>query len=234
MTTPNSGATKAQSKARIVFPDPPERPPEEMTSFDHLTMTGNAHYLALHFGNPDTTLVAGEHYMSPEPRRSIAGLKFPDLLVAFGVDPASYKASNAYVLSEQGKPPDFVLEIASPSTGREDTTVKRDAYAALGILEYWRFDETGQYHRARLAADRLADTRYEPMPIEELSQDVLQGYSPVLNLYIRWDHGRLEWHDPATGAHIATLDTEREARLRAEARVQELEEELRRLRQGPL
>ena len=73
MTTPNSGATKTQSKARIVFPDPPERTPEEMTSFDHLAMTGNVYHLAQHFGNPDTTLVAGEHFMSPEPRRSIAG-----------------------------------------------------------------------------------------------------------------------------------------------------------------
>ena len=52
-------------------------------------------------------------------------------------------------------------------------------------------------------------------------------------MYIRWDHGLLGWYDPSTGKHIATLDSEREARLRAEARVQELEEELRRLRQGP-
>ena len=37
-------------------------------------------------------------------------MRYPDLLVAFGVDPAAYKASNAYVISEQGKPPDFVLE----------------------------------------------------------------------------------------------------------------------------
>ena len=34
--------------------------------------------------------------------------------------------------------PDFVLEIASESTSEEDSTRKRDDYAALGIPEYWR------------------------------------------------------------------------------------------------
>ena len=79
------------------------------------------------------------------------GLRYPDLLIAFDVDPAAYYRSNAYIISEQGKPPDFVLEIASHATGRQDTREKRDAYAALGIPEYWRFDETGRYHRTRLA-----------------------------------------------------------------------------------
>ena len=42
-------------------------------------------------------------------------------------------------------------------------------------------------------------------------------------------NGRLEWHDPATGLHIVTFDYERTGRIRAEARVRELEGELRRL-----
>ena len=32
---------------------------------------------------------------------------------------------------------------------------KRAAYAGLGIPEYWRFDETGDFHGTRLAGDRL-------------------------------------------------------------------------------
>ena len=31
------------------------------------------------------------------------------------------------------------MEVASPSTAENDTGVKRDEYAALGIPEYWRF-----------------------------------------------------------------------------------------------
>ena len=211
---------KNQQKYRL--PDPPEREPDDMTSFDHLALTGSVHHLIQHFGNSETTLVAGEHYLTRIHTRSLAGVRYPDLLIAFDADPAAYKQSNAYVISEQGKPPDFVLEIASRRTGREDVVEKRNDYAALGIPEYWRFDETGDYHGTRLAGDRLAaDGQYQPVPIEEVTEGILQGYSRVLNLLLRWENGQLRWHDPATGRHIATFEDEREARLRAQEEVRE-------------
>ena len=142
------------------------------------------------------------------------------------------------MLSTQGKPPDFVLEIASPSSRRRDRITKRQVYADLGISEYWRFDETDDPRRVKLAGDRLSpEGQYRPIAIERLADGTLQGYSAVLNLYLRWEGGRLRWHDPATGRHIVTLEDERAradreqaARLQAEARARELEAELRRLR----
>ena len=258
MTTANTTAAAPQSPGHFQFPYPPERQPEDMTSFKHLTANGNAHHLLQHLGNPETTLVTGERYISPAPTQDMTGLRFPDLLIAFDVDLAAYERSNAYVISEQGKPPDFVLEIASRSTGREDITTKRNAYARLGIREYWRFDETGLYHRTRLAGDRLVNGWYEPIDVPDLDIEVLQGYSEVLDLNLRWDHGVLGWRDPATGLHIVTYDDlrlsiaaaetraftaetratiaetvarqERAARLQAEAQVRELQEQLQRLR----
>ena len=219
-----------QAPGRFRLPDPPEKHPDDMTSFDHLAATGTAHYLAVHLGNPETTLVAGERYMVVRPTRSMAGSHYPDMLVAFDVDPALYKAGNGYIIEEQGKPPDFVLEVASPHTGHVDVGEKREAYESLGILEYWRFDETGEYHGTRLAGDRLESGRYAPVDVEELSGGVLQGYSRALDLYLRWEEGELALHDPATGRRIATLEDERAGRMQAEARVWELEAELRRLR----
>ncbi len=230
-------AKTPKSQSRFRLPDPPEHPDDKMTSFKQLAATGHAHHLARHLGDPETTLVAGERYVVVRPTQSMAGSHYPDLLVAFGVDPAAYDASNGYIIEEQGKPPDFVLEIASRHTGHIDVGEKRDAYAALGVPEYWRFDETGQYHRTRLAGDRLVEGEYISIAIGEPVDDVLQGYSAALNLNLRWERGVLGWYDPGTGRHIATFDTEREgrlqeqaARIRAEARVQELEAELRRLR----
>ena len=186
---------------------------------------------------------------------SLAGSRYPDLLVAFDVAPAAYKSSNGYIISEQGKPPDFVLEIASRPYRDALTPMRRgEDYAALGIPEYWRFDETGQHHGARLTGERLADGEYvvlpiEELPVEELPDGSLQGYSPVLDLNIRWERGELVFYDPATGRPIATLEderaradderearitaeaglnAEREARITAEARVRELEDLLRR------
>ena len=215
---------------RFRLPDPPEREPDEVTAFDHIYQHGNNRYLALHFGDPNTTLVVADKWIVASPEDNRARARRPDLLIAFDVSPEDYKASNGYVISEQGKPPDFVLEVASGSTAEVDTGAKREDYAALGILEYWRFDETGEHHGARLAGDRLAGQEYEPIPIEEVGPSVLQGYSAVLGLLLRWEQGTLVWIDPATEAPILTYEDQRDRADRAEARNRELEEELHRLR----
>ena len=226
----------------FTLPDPPKSQDEKMTASRRLSLTGGAHFLAQHLGNPDTTIVGADLYIIPIPTAeltSMAGAVYPDLLVAFDADPDLYYAHNGYVISEQGKPPDFVLEVASRSTGRRDAVDKRVIYADLGIPEYWRFDETGQYHGARLAGDRLENGQYEPIRIDQIPGGSLQGHSAVLNVVLRWTDGHLGWFDPATGEHVATFDSERaraeaerEARLQAEARAAELEAELRRLRNG--
>ena len=244
MSTPNAIAGTSHVPQPFVFPDPPEDHDDKMTNYDQMAETGNARYLAVHLGNPETTLVVGERYLALAPTRDMTRLTYPDLLVAFGVHPEDYRQHNAYVISEQGKPPDFVLEVASRSSGQRDVAEKREIYAGLLIPEYWRFDETGRYHGARLAGDRLANGEYEPIDIDELDGGSWQGYSAVLNLNLRWalsgrtpyreglarglPRGRLGWHDPTTGQHITTLEDEREARAAAEARVRELEEQLRR------
>ena len=248
MTTADTAGRVRTPKAgdHFRFPDPPEIPEDKMTSFNQLTHNGTAHHLVQHLGDPETTLVAGEHYLAVAPTSDMTGVRYPDLLVAFGVDPAAYYRSNAYVIEEQGKPPDFVLEIISPSSRRTDRVDKREDYAALGIPEYWRFDEAARRPENRLAGDRLVDGVYEPIPIEELPDGVLQGHSAALNLYLRWEQGQLRLHDPATGRHILTYDdqraqaesereradSERDRADSAEARIRELEEENQRLRGG--
>ena len=219
----------------LPLPDPPEHEPDDMTSVQHLGENGNMHHLAQCLGNPDSTIVSGERFIVPTPGTPSNQRISPDLLIAFNANPALYRQDNSYVISRQGKPPDLVMEIASRRTGEIDVEDKPAKYAALGIPEYWRFDETSEFHGTRLAGDQLVDGRYEPVPIETVEGGVLQGYSEVLNLFIRWENRQLRWHDPKTGQEIPTFEQEREARLGAEARlaeqetrVQELEAELAR------
>ena len=233
MTTADAQSS-SQTLVRFVLPEPPDRHPDEVTSYRYVHLTGNPHFLVRHFAKPETTVIGAELFLVAH--RGYRPRRVPDLLIALDADPDLYDEQNGYIISDQGKPPDFVLEVASPSTAKIDTIDKRREYAELGIPEYWRFDHTGESHGARLAGDRLIGDRYEPIQLEELSPEVVQGRSEVLNLILRWDNGDLHWIDPATNKHIPTFDAEREGRLAeregrlaAEAQVRALQDELRRL-----
>ena len=235
--TPQPGrsarVTTAKSLRTYRLPDRPERAPDDRTNFRQLTATSIVAALRHYLGDPETTLITGDHYLCRAIVPSLAGSQCPDLLIAFDADIEAHKRSNGYVIAEQGKPPDFVLEIASQRTGREDSGNKRKDYAGFGIAEYWRFDETkdGRWHGARLAGDRLVDGAYQPIPIEQHRGGILEGYSRILNLHLRWENGNLRWHKPGTTRPIATFaderlraDREREARLQAEARADQARE----------
>ena len=214
-----------------------------------------AHQAALeaHFGNRDTTLVLSEIPVRHTPGRE--GHRIPDLLVAFEVDQPLAVMQNGYSIRDQGKPPDFVLEVASESTGDLDITDKRRDYANFGIPEYWRFDPTGgERHGVPIAGDRLVGGAYQTVEIHEIASGHLHGHSEALGIDLCWHQGQLRWFDPVSDAHLLTFDeeregriaeregriaeqegriaereariAEREARLAAEARVRELEAEL--------
>ena len=228
MTTPNS-----ETPPRFRLPERPEREPDDRTSAQQLSETGLHHHLKQFLGNPKTTIVSAERYITAQPG---AEMWYPDLMVAYNVDPIAYRETNGYLISEQGKPPDLVLEIASLVTGQIDVGVKRAFYERLLIPEYWRFDATGEFHGARLAGDRLVNGRYQTIEIVELDEATLQGFSQVLNLNWRWEAGWLGCYDPATDRHIPTFDSERArataiaaeriARAQDQARIRELEQQL--------
>ena len=155
-------------------------------------------------------------------------MRYPDLLAAFDADPELYEANNGYVVSLQGKPPELALEVASRHNWRADIEVKPGFSPSLGIREYWRFDETDEFHGARLAGDHLIDGQYHPIIVDELSDGELRGYSEALGLYLCWRQGRLDWYDPSTEDYIPSLESERQLRQQAEERVRQLEAELRR------
>ena len=155
--------------------------------------------------------------------RQRQGLHVPDLLVAFGVDRAGVIDRRGYSIEEYGKPPDFVLEVASVTTGQNDYTQKRDDYAAFGVPEYWRFDPSGgEYHDAPLAGDHLVDGVYQPIDAVQVDESRHRGHSAVLGLDLCWEDGQLRWYDPGNDRYLLTYDAALE-------RVRELEDQVRRL-----
>ena len=202
-----------------------------MTAFDALYKTGSVHYLIQHLGNPDTTLVTAQLPIVASFGDRCIPPRIPDLLVAFDVDPKTYEECNGYVVSQHGKPADFVLEVASAATALMDLFIKREDYAALGIPEYWRFDITGEHYGAKLAGDFLVDGSYRPAELYQPEPGLLQGYSPALDLNLRWDRGRLLWLDPTTEAPIPDYEHQkaRYERARDEAQRIPLERAVERL-----
>ena len=114
------------------LPDPPRV--NDMEQFK--SIVNAAATLGYYFRNRGDVLVSGEGYLRRTAAPDEHGV-FPDCIVTTGVeDPNAIIARNGYVIDEVGKPPDFVLEVASRSTGRRDYTVKREIYANFGVAEY--------------------------------------------------------------------------------------------------
>ena len=125
----------------------------------------------------------------------------PDVLVAFGVGTHS---RSSYKVWEEGKPPDWVLEVASPSTAANDLAFKRRAYAAMGVSEYWLFDPKGDVFpplQPQLQGLALADGRYGRLATR-LTDGLPMIRSGVLGLDLRVEGEFIRMRDPATGEDI--------------------------------
>ncbi len=115
------------------------------------------------------------YYQFGDPTKKIV----PDVYVLFGVP--GIGGMGSYKVWEIGKAPDFVLEVASPSTKHKDRFEKPSAYAEMGVQEYWRFDPQARY-TVPLAGYQLASQGYEPIPIRLRPNGLLAASSEVLGL----------------------------------------------------
>ena len=197
----------------------PEFPPrDDMNNPIYLFRPGYLTTLHRHFGSLETILVISETPLGWQHSQR-EGFLIPDLMLAFDVDPEAVIARRGYAIEEQGKAPDFVLEVASESTGRQDESRKHTGYAAYGVQEYWRFDPSGgDYHQQHLAGDTLVDGGYQPITIIQTDETHYWGHSTALNLSLCWEDGQLRWWDPAAERYLETHEEEAEARISAEAR----------------
>ncbi len=149
----------------------------------------------------------------------------PDFLIVFDVD-AVYIQENLpnYLMWEIGKPPHFVMEVASPSTAANDLGHKRELYERLGVREYWRFDtKGGKLYGQALAGERLVDGVYQQYEISVDEDGSLRGYSELLDLVFYWDGYEFDALDPETGLSLHKVTVAEARKQAAEARIAEEE-----------
>ena len=205
----------------LPMPDSPEQ-------FDSIAYSVAA--LKLHYRERDDVFVGGDMLLYYE-RAAAPGQTgksvAPDTFVAFGVPRKGRGERPSYLLWEERKVPDFVLEVASRSTYRVDRGDKRRLYERLGVGEYWLYDPVGDYLAPRLQGFRLAAGRYAPVAISERVGGVLAGRSEVLSLEVRLYPGdRFRYHDPVAGQDLLSLDETEEARQAAEMARERAEDRL--------
>ena len=192
-----------------ILPDPP-RIIDMMRSDLTLTMSS---VLKIHFGRRKDVLVAGYGYLRQDPMDESERFA-PNVVVAFGVDPKAIISRNGYIISEVGKPPDFIMEVATRFSATPDFADKREGYRRYGVGEYWRFDETGGARNGvPLAGDALANGgAYIPIPIIRDEDFRHWGYSEVLGLRLCWDNGILRFSYPKSDGFLPDqAETKRES-----------------------
>ena len=201
--------------------------------------------LLSHFRQREDVLVGMELRVYYERGDNKAHLQL-DLLVAFGVDRGGNRRS--FKVWEEGKAPDFVLEVASPSTAENDARHKAAEYLAIGVREYWRLDPEGSLMGRPLEGYEASGGRYGPVEAVECAARGRWLRSEVLELDLgsrRQDGATVVvFRDPGTGEEFDGGVEEAEQLRRiaeeranaaekradsAEERVQALEERLRNL-----
>jgi len=184
------------------------------SDFQRKPLTYAVEALDIYFQDRPEVYVSGNlfiYYEEGNPQASIA----PDVFVVLG---ASKRDRSSYLVWSEPKAPDFVLEITSQRTRREDQETKPATYARLGVQEYWQYDPTGDYLAPALQGFRLVARQYEPLPATVSPEGTRVLHSTVLGLDVTLEGGRLRFVDPATGQRLLTHQETEQARRAAEER----------------
>lgn len=213
----------------IHYPDSDGLPMAE-SDFQRKPLIYAVEALSVYFQGRDDVYVSGNlfiYYEEGNPQAVVA----PDVFVVMG---AGKHDRPSYLLWQEPKAPDFVMEITSRSTRSEDQGAKRGIYAFLGVREYFQFDPTGDYLEPPLKGFTLVHDNYQPLPTIEFPNGTRGLHSEVLGLDLRIENGELRFYDPATDRKLLTHSEAEQARhiaearaAAAEARIAELEARLR-------
>ena len=205
----------------IYYPSSDGKPLADNT-WQSRTMLAQYGMLYTRYVNDPNTFVAMAlllYYTEGEPVDVVA----PDLFVSRGV-PNRHR--DWYKVWEEGKVPDFALEVSSEETAKDNLGRNMETYARIGIPEYCVYDPMGGLHFPRLQLFRLSegeDRVYERMRWSEATNGSLAVPSEALGLELRFEDDRLRLWDPAAQEYLLEYAEEHDGRVAAEQRVHELE-----------
>ena len=221
---------------RAMYPSDDDTPlPDAFFQLPHFSYVKDA--ITAWFDGRDDVVVGGDnfvYYMDGDNRANLA----PDCFVAIGVNKAEVLEDWSYFVWRAGKMLDFVMEIASRSTAKNDLGDKYRKYESLGVGEYWMMDPSGgEFYGKPLMGFVNVDGAFVPIPVDESDGGDVTGYCEILDLTFRWIAERNEFRivDPHTGEEFVTYmeylkRAESEAAARAASEAARAESERARVR----
>ena len=204
----------APTETAELYPDS-DGQPMAVSDLHRRILTRTLEVLDTHFAERPEAYVSGDilmYYVEGDPRKSVA----PDVLVTFGM---GKKNRRTYLVWEEGKVPDFVMEFSSKGTYRNDLGRKMTLYASLGIQDYFLYDAEGLYLSSPIMGFTLVDGSYTPIsgsPNQRL-------HSTTLNLDFSVGEVGLGIYDPVAEAWLQTPAESATARADREATRAELQ-----------
>jgi Uma2 family endonuclease len=135
------------------------------------------------------------YYVPGNKRKRVA----PDVFVVRGI---SKRKRLYYLLWEEGKSPEMIIELTSKSTRKEDLDTKFKLYRdILRVQEYFLFDPLAEYLKPPLRGYRLIEGQYEII-------EPIGGRLPseVTGLHLQGNGAKLRLYDPKTGQRLPTLE----------------------------
>lgn len=165
------------------------------------------------------------YFEQGNPRASVS----PDVLLVRGIKKWDRPV---YKLWEEGRSPDFVIEVTSGSTQKEDVSKKKNLYERLGVSEYFLFDPEGDYLNPRLQGYHLEQGRYKRLTLDpggSLSSRITGLRLRPEGLHLRLIDARtgeqLLWGSEEAAARVKEAVARRAAEKRAEVAEERAEEE---------
>jgi Uma2 family endonuclease len=204
-------------QTEIVYPTSDGRPMGE-TDLHRNVMVESIETLKRHFAG-QRVYVSGNlllFYRPGDKHRHVS----PDVLVVRELEP---RDRENYLLWEEGRAPNVVIEVTSRTTRGEDLNKKRKIYQdEVKVAEYFLFDPCAEYLKPRLQGYRLDRGRYVP-----ILPDGERLPSKELGLYLEADGHQLRFYDPGSGRW---LPTHNESLCEMAAALQQVEAEREQLR----
>lgn len=208
-------ATARRTSGRgVMYPTRDGKPIAE--SEVHLwTMMDLIRPLAAWYRDDPMVYVGGDllmYYEEGDPNKRLA----PDAFVVKGVP--KLPPRDNFLIWEEGKAPDVVIEVTSKTTRKNDPTRKLVLYReVLRVPEYFQFDPTDDYLVPALQGFRLRGGVYRPIrPVGGRLPSV------ALGLHLERSGTSLRLYDPARAGWLP-IPAEETARAEAEAARAEIE-----------